>query len=119
MTFETYRREATTLTTFVTHFCTDKHCEQSKSSRIIHIQYGGEHAEPLEATLCDACAETIAYGMTRLQECPFDAKPKCRKCPDPCYERPMWKQVAAIMRYSGMKLGLTKIKKKIRFWSEG
>jgi hypothetical protein len=118
MTFETYRREATTLTTFVTHFCTDKHHGMPKRSRSIPIRYGGKQADSLEATLCDACAGIIDYGMGRLQECPFDAKPKCRKCPDPCYERPMWKQVAAIMRYSGMKLGLTKIRKKIRFWAE-
>jgi hypothetical protein len=118
MRFETYHREAVTLTTFVTHFCSDKHHDVPKRKRTIPISYAGKDAEPLDAVLCDACSEIIAYGMARLRECPYDEKPKCRKCPDPCYERPMWKRVAAIMRHSGMKLGLTKIKKKIRFWSE-
>jgi hypothetical protein len=118
MTFETYCNEVTTLTTFVTHFCSDKHSDATKRGRTICLSYGGERAEPLEALLCDTCAETVAYGIGRLQGCPYDEKPKCRKCPDPCYARPMWKHVAAIMRYSGMKLGLTRIKKKIRFWTD-
>ena len=117
MTFETYRREAVTLTTFVTRFCSDKHHDLPKEQRTIPVSYGGEASEPLEATLCDSCAETLRYGITRLQACPYDEKPKCRKCTDPCYDRPMWKRVAAIMRYSGMQMGLTRIKKKIRFWS--
>ena len=119
MTFETYRREVTTLTTFVTHFCNDKHCDLPREARTIGVRYGTETAEPIETMLCDGCAETVAYGIARLQGCPHDEKPKCRKCSDPCYERPMWKRVAAIMRYSGMKLGLTKVRKKIRFWSGG
>jgi hypothetical protein len=117
MTFEKYTQEVTTLTTFVSHFCRDKHTDSDKFVRHIPICYGERAAEPIETMLCDECMQTIEYGIMRLDGCPFDEKPKCRKCPDPCYERPMWKRVAAIMRYSGMKLGLTKIRKKIRFWS--
>lgn len=117
MTFEKYKQELTTLTTFVAHYCMDKHPDRLQKNCSITVSYAGGRCEPLEAVLCEECAETVAYGISRLQGCPFDDKPKCRKCPNPCYEKPMWKKVAAIMRHSGMKLGLTKIKNKLRFWS--
>ncbi|NLM99553.1 MAG: hypothetical protein GX170_05965, partial [Campylobacteraceae bacterium] len=40
-----------------------------------------------------------------------EEKPSCRKCPNPCYEKDRWKLLAKIMKYSGMKLGLLKIRK--------
>jgi hypothetical protein len=117
MTFEKYKEELTTLTTFVTHYCGDKHKDLPKKIRSISVSYADERCDPLEAVLCAECTNIIAYGITRLQKCPYEEKPKCRKCVDPCYDRPQWKHVASIMSYSGMKLGLTKIKNKIRFWS--
>jgi hypothetical protein len=116
MTFEKYVEEVSTLTTFVTHYCTDKHTTVAKKNRVISLEYNGESTTPLQAEICGECANIIAYGITRLQSCPYDDKPKCRKCEDPCYDRPQWKKVAAIMSYSGVKLGLTRIKNRIRFW---
>ena len=118
MKFEKYTQEVTTLTTFVAYYCTGKHADVPKKSRSITLKYAGERAEPLEAVLCDECAETVAYAMARLQGCPFDDKPKCRKCPNPCYERPMWKKLAGIMRYSGMRFGMEKVRTAVRFWED-
>ena len=98
MTFEKYTQEVTTLTTFISHYCIDKHTDVPTKSRCVTLKYAGERAEPLEAPLCDECAEILNYGIARLQGCPFDDKPKCRKCPNPCYERPMWKKLAKIMQ---------------------
>ncbi len=116
MTFEKYTTELTTLTRFVEHYCTDHHHDISRKSHNITIKYAGERSEPLEALLCEECAEMVAYAMARLQGCPFDDKPKCRKCPNPCYERPMWKKLAKIMRYSGVRYGLEKVRTAMRFW---
>ena len=118
MTFEKYTQEVTTLTKFVAIYCADLHTDVPKKSHSIMLKYAGERSEPLEAELCDECAETVAYGIGRLQGCPFDNKPKCRKCPNPCYDRPMWKKVAKIMRHSGIKLGMEKVRNAIRFWSD-
>ena len=118
MTFEKYTQELTTLTTFVAHYCRDKHIHVPKRARQIPVCYGGESDGVIETMLCEECLETVSYGIERLEGCPYDEKPKCRRCSDPCYERPMWKRIAAIMRYSGMKLGMTKLRKKIRFWSD-
>ena len=117
MTFKKYTQEVTTLTTFISHYCIDKHTDVPTQSRSITLKYTGERANPLEAPLCDECAEILQYGISRLQGCPFDDKPKCRKCPNPCYERPMWKKLAKIMRYSGMKMGIKKVQNAVRFWS--
>ncbi|MEA3331324.1 MAG: nitrous oxide-stimulated promoter family protein [Campylobacterota bacterium] len=117
MTFEKYTQELTILTSFVSQYCEDKHSDLPRKGRSITLKYAGERAEPLEALLCNECAETLDYGIARLQGCPFDDKPKCRKCPNPCYERPMWKKVAKIMCHGGIKMGLRKAKNKICFWS--
>lgn len=117
MTFEKYTQELTTLTTFISQYCSDKHRDLPRKGRSITLKYAGEREEPLEALLCDECAEILDYGIARLQGCPFDDKPKCRQCPNPCYERPMWKKVAKIMSHTGMRMGLRKVRNKICFWS--
>jgi len=50
-----------------------------------------------------------------LRACPHAEKPRCHHCPHPCYEREMWVNMARMMKYSGMKLGFTKIKKFFSF----
>ena len=60
--------------------------------------------------LCDECFELLEYSIRRLEQCPYDIKPRCRTCATPCYESYQWKKVSKIMRYSGMNLGIKKIK---------
>ncbi|CUU69450.1 Nitrous oxide-stimulated promoter [Campylobacter hyointestinalis subsp. hyointestinalis] len=50
------------------------------------------------------------YANERLQNCPHGEKPKCRKCPHICYDKNELKYVVKIMKSSGMKLGLNKLK---------
>ena len=73
----------------------------------------------VDLTLCDECNSLFSKAIKHLQECPHDPKPRCRKCPNPCYEKEEWKNIAKIMKYSGMKLGVgkvgTKLKKLIGF----
>jgi hypothetical protein len=49
----------------------------------------------------------------KLQNCPHEIKPRCRKCPTPCYEKQEWKNIARIMKYSAIKLSLGKIKSRV------
>ena len=65
----------------------------------------------IDLELCDNCIELIHYSFDRLLECPHDPKPRCRTCPNPCYEKSEWKKVAKLMKYSGIQLGILKIKK--------
>lgn len=100
--------EVNTLKTFYELYCNDKH--QNQISRHISLQYDLENID-FDFHLCDECTSLLEYSIQRLQECPHDPKPRCRKCPNPCYDKPQWKQNAKLMRYSGIKLGLIKLKK--------
>ena len=108
MDHKKFELEVNTLINFFTLHCKDKHQNQN------NYQYNVEYKDKkfnIEYSLCDDCHNLISYSFERLRECPHDIKPRCRKCPTPCYEKPKWKQVAKLMRYSGFKLGLLKVKK--------
>lgn len=61
--------------------------------------------------LCTSCETLYMYALTRLSECPLNPKPRCRKCSVRCYEKTEWKAMAKVMRYSGMQLGLLRIRR--------
>jgi len=111
MTFEKFEHEIKTLEKFFPIYCNDKHTNQHE--KLYKIPYADKTIE-FNISLCDECHELLRYAITRLQECPNDPKPRCRKCPNPCYEKDKFKQMAKMMRYSGMKLGLTKAAKKLK-----
>lgn len=107
MTLEKFTKETDTLSKFTSIYCNDKHTNQKECNFILNYK-GKEFQKNLQ--LCDECRDILRYGIERLEECPHEEKPKCRKCPNPCYEKYYWKKIAKIMRYSGMKLGLLKIR---------
>ena len=108
MTNEKFISEVETLKKFFTINCRDKHTEQH--NYIKSIDYKNEGYD-IELCLCEECKHLINYSIERLQECPHEIKPRCRKCPNPCYEKPQWKRLSKLMKYSGMKLGILKIKR--------
>ena len=111
MTTEKFKSEVETLNKFFQIYCSEKHENQFEkhydvSYKDLYIQFN--------ANLCEECHNLLNYAIERLKECPNDPKPRCRKCPNPCYEKDKYKQMAKMMRYSGMKLGLTKAAKKLK-----
>ncbi len=111
MTFEKFESEVKTLEKFFPIYCNDKHTNQIEKEYIVPFD---DKKIEFKITLCEDCHELLRYAINRLQECPNDPKPRCRKCPNPCYEKDKFKQMAKMMRYSGMKLGLTKAAKRIK-----
>jgi hypothetical protein len=107
---EKFHHDAKTVAKFIEIYCKDKHDEAKKEQRY-PLPYHGVTFAPLTATLCEACQETLRYSLARLEACPHEEKPSCRTCPAPCYNPPQWKLLARIMRHSGMKLGLIKLRK--------
>ena len=105
MTIDKLYKEVETLEKFFTIYCNDKHPNTQKKQQIKTENY------EFEFELCDECFKLIQYSIDRLNECTKDPKPKCRACPDNCYAKEEKKQMSKIMRYSGMKLGLNRIKK--------
>ena len=107
MTTQKFESEINTLDKFFTIYCENKHEDQISHEQDIKYK---DKTFKLKTTLCRDCQELLEYSIARLQECPHEEKPRCRKCPHPCYEKNQWKRVAKLMGYSGMKLGLRKIK---------
>jgi hypothetical protein len=107
MTIEKFITEINTLKTFYSKYCHDKHTHQNNISK--QLKYKDE-CHVIDLSLCLTCMELIDYSFDRLIECPHEIKPRCRKCLNPCYEKTKWKRVAKLMRYSGIQLGILKIK---------
>jgi len=111
VTFEKFSNEIDTLKKFFPIYCNDKHKGQfEKEYKVTYL----DKEIDFKVSLCNECHELLSYAILRLKECPHEIKPRCRKCPNPCYEKEKFKQMAKMMRYSGMKLGLTKAAKKIK-----
>ncbi len=111
MTNEKFETEVNTLVKFFSLYCKDKH--QNQICKNYSINYNDLHLKK-ELCLCDECHKLFSYAIEKLQACPNDPKPRCRKCPNPCYDKNEWKKMARMMRYSGMKLGLLSAKRKLR-----
>ncbi|WP_418184784.1 nitrous oxide-stimulated promoter family protein [Aliarcobacter vitoriensis] len=111
MTIEKFESEINTLKKFYELFCVNKHENQEK--HIVKIEFKNKVFD-LELNLCEECFESINYSFERLQNCPHEIKPRCRKCPNPCYEKQRWKNIANVMKYSAIKLSLSKIKSKVK-----
>lgn len=102
--------EIETLDKFFNTFCKEHH--ENQNNHHIKIEYKNS-LKSKEIFLCDECYKLISYSIEKLKECPHEEKPRCRKCPNPCYEKQQWKALSKIMRYSGIKLEITTKLKKI------
>ena len=110
MTIKKFETEIYTLKKFYELYCKDKH--QNQNQEEVTIDYKSEVFH-LELCLCENCKNAIKYSFLKLQNCPHETKPRCRKCPNPCYEKKQWKEIAKVMKYSAIKLSLGKIKSRI------
>jgi hypothetical protein len=99
--------EITNLKKFFELYCHNKHTEQNS----IDIGYGDDTIDTI--SLCRECHNIFDYTCDRLKECELEPKPKCRKCKSNCYNDKMYKEMAKVMSYSGMRLGLGKLKNKL------
>lgn len=112
MNKEKFESEVETLKYFFQTYC-DANSHEKESTKIFTCRHK-ELTCKVEVHLCRECYHLLNYSLIRLQECPYEIKPRCRTCQTPCYEKHEWKRVAKVMRFSGLKLGLLKVKKMIR-----
>ncbi|MDY0233650.1 MAG: nitrous oxide-stimulated promoter family protein, partial [Sulfurimonas sp.] len=106
MTEEKFIYDSQTVLKFIQCYCDHEHKKADKKADAIALCYKEKDLEEsIHFSLCDRCEETLYYSYVKLQECPHDEKPSCRKCPKPCYDKKEWKLLAKIMRYSGLKFG--------------
>lgn len=110
MTCEKYEIEINNLKKFYELYCKDKH--ENQINETLNLSYK-EKSFSLALCLCKDCQTAVNYSLTKLDSCPHEIKPSCRKCPHPCYEKPEWKNIAKVMKYSAIKLSLGKVKSRI------
>ncbi len=110
MTTEKFISEAETLKEFFEFYCNKKHSDQNLYEKEV---YYNDTKYNFQLNLCEECSTLINYSFEKLQNCPHNPKPRCRKCKNPCYEKEQWKQLAKLMRYSGVHLGIVKIFNKL------
>lgn len=114
MTEEKFILDSETVLKFIQCYCDSEHFKAQKNKDSIKLNYNNKDLnEEIHYHLCEKCEETLHYSYIKLQECPHDEKPSCRKCPKACYDKIEWKLIANIMRYSGLRLGILKIRKKL------
>ena len=111
MTTEKFEKDAKTLHRFIQLYCDNKHKNEKKYSGKIALNYKNQDLGFIDYRLCQECEKTLKISYDNLYNCPHEEKPSCRKCPAPCYDKTDWKALAKIMKYSGMQLGLLKIRK--------
>lgn len=107
MTRNIYIKNLKNLELFFNYFCEHKHPSIEKKVLLIK--------DDAQLNLCPECEELFNYAHHKLSNCELDPKPKCRECEDKCYSNVDWKKMATVMKYSGMRLGLVKLKNKILF----
>jgi predicted amidophosphoribosyltransferase len=116
MTNEKFIHDTKIVLKFIQIYCDDKHKDEPKEKGTQELIYLEKDLHvKIDYNLCSTCKDTFLLSYHKLQLCPHEEKPSCRKCPKPCYERPDWKRVAKIMKHSGMKQGLLKVKKLLKF----
>ncbi len=111
MTTEKFEKDARTVHKFIQLYCDQKHKNAQKIEGFIELNYKNKVLGEIQYNLCNECEKTLKISYNNLLNCPHNEKPSCRKCPAPCYEKTDWKKVASIMKYSGMQMGLLKIRK--------
>ena len=110
MTKEKFQIEIYTLKEFFELYCKDKHTNlEEKSFKLIYK----DKIFSIKLNLCENCFKNINYSFEKLQTCPHEIKPRCRRCLNPCYDKENWKETAKVMKYAAIKLSLGKIKSRI------
>lgn len=107
-----FESEAAILKSFFETYCSENGHAHKRVNSFTCKHNGFSHT--VELSLCRECQELSDYSFARLEECPHEIKPRCRSCKNPCYEKSEWKKVAKVMRYSGLKLGLLKVKRMVK-----
>ena len=102
-----YIKNLKDLELFFNYYCEHKH---KKIEKKVFSMSGDAQLH-----LCQECEDLFNYAQTKLSECELDPKPKCRECVVKCYSKMEWKSMATVMKYSGLRLGLIKLKNKILF----
>ena len=107
MDIDKFNSEVATLKKFFELYCKNNHKEQLDLKKIVIYK---QDQKLISLNLCKECETLLSYSINKLQNCSHKIKPRCRVCPNVCYEKEEWKKLSKIMKYSAINLGFSKIK---------
>ena len=107
-----FESEIEILKSFIKLYCDGQEHQERKLESFTCKHH--DYSYKVEISLCEECQTLLKYSLQKLQDCPYEIKPRCRTCPNPCYEKGEWKTLAKIMRFSGLKLGVLRVKKMLQ-----
>ncbi len=66
-----------------------------------HLENG---IEVYKDNLCSDCYKLLNYAIAKLDNCPLNPKPMCKKCPVHCYNKSNREKIKKVMKFSGIYL---------------
>lgn len=101
--FPKAKKDIRVLTKFIEVYCRHNHTDRLKE----RFTAQGKLAVVLEGArveLCEECSRLLMHGATKRLLCPFDPKPRCKKCVEHCYASAYRQEIRKVMRFSGAYL---------------
>ncbi len=97
------RKDTKVLARFIQIFCDNKHLD---NGRFLVQAKGrtGESLNDVSVRLCDDCVRLLLHGAGKRITCPYDPKPRCKRCPTYCYRDGYRERIREVMRFSGAYL---------------
>jgi uncharacterized CHY-type Zn-finger protein len=89
---------------FIDIYCREKHKKQVKEAFPISNDRLRKVLRNEELTLCGDCIKLLSHGIAKLLICPYDPKPKCKKCKTHCFAPGYRERIRKVMRFSGLYL---------------
>lgn len=84
------------------------YCRSHHGDREAHAVTAGGTLVPWmdrqDLHLCSKCGSLFLHGAAKRVFCPYDPKPRCKKCPTPCYRPGYREAMRTVMRYSGSRM---------------
>jgi hypothetical protein len=100
---ERVRRDIKLLARFMEIYCDNNHADRLKYP----LKPRGpirSYMQGMSPELCLECSKLLLHAAAKTAMCPYDPKPKCKKCPTHCYDKRYREEIRKVMRFSGMYL---------------
>ena len=97
------RRDIAVLARFVRFYCRDLHSDRDLAA-VTAMGMLAPYVGGLSLKLCAGCRGMFLHGAAKRALCPYDPKPRCKKCAAPCYRAGHREAMRAVMRHSGRRM---------------
>ncbi|UCB52432.1 MAG: nitrous oxide-stimulated promoter family protein [Candidatus Zixiibacteriota bacterium] len=97
------RSDVKVLARFIQIFCANNHSADGK--QLVQAKgRTGEFLKGVSVDVCDDCRKLLLHGAGKRIICPYDPKPRCKRCPTYCFRDGYRERVREVMRFSGAYL---------------